>query len=144
MKVLTVVALLVLVAPCLAPAQSAEEALKKLEADWANALVKKDLAALAKLMPDDWTWIDSEGTVWTKAQSIAVLKSAEDVVSSQVLSDMKVRVYGDAAVVTGIYTSKETFKGKDISGTYRFTDTWVKRGGSWQCVATHSTKVVKK
>ena len=144
MKLLTIVSLMALVVPCLSPAQSAEETLKKLEVDWGNALVKKDFTTLEKLVSNDWTLIDSEGTVWSNAQSLAVLKSGEDVVSSFVLSDMSVRVYGDAAVVTGVTTSKETLKGKDVSGTYRFTDTWVKRKGSWQCVATHSSKVVKK
>jgi ketosteroid isomerase-like protein len=143
-KLFTIALLLALVAPCLSPAQSAEEALKKLETDWGNALVKKDFTTLEKVASSDWTWIDPEGTVWSKTQSLAVLKSGEDVVSSFVLSDMTVRVYGNAAVVTGVTTSKETLKGKDVSGTYRFTDTWVKRGASWQCVATHSSKVTRR
>ena len=58
--------------------------------------------------------------------------------------DMKARVYGDAAVVTGRNTSKETLKGKDISGLYRWTDTWIKEAGRWQCVATHASMIVQK
>ena len=57
---------------------------------------------------------------------------------------MKVRVYGDAAVVLGRNTVKEQYKGKDISGQSRFTDTWVKKDGRWQCVATAGSKITKK
>ena len=59
-------------------------------------------------------------------------------------NDMKARVYGDAAVVTGGNTTKETIKGKDISGLYRWTDTWIKKAGRWQCVATHASKIAEK
>ena len=55
---------------------------------------------------------------------------------------MKVRVFGNAAVVTGRTTIKGgKYKGKDISGQYRFTDTWVKRNGHWLCVASANTRV---
>jgi ketosteroid isomerase-like protein len=80
----------------------------------------------------------------TKTQILDMLKSGEDVVTSAVSTDMKVRVYGDAAVVTGRYTAKEQLKGKDISGTSVFTDTWVKRPGGWVCVATHGSRVAQQ
>jgi hypothetical protein len=57
---------------------------------------------------------------------------------------MNVRIYGDTAVVTGINVLKETLRGRDIGGTFRFTDTFVRRGGAWQCVAGHSSKMLKK
>ena len=129
-----------------APAKGAsvEQELIKLENDWNDAMVKRDLAALSRILADDWTFIDDEGTVVTKAQSLANFKSGVHVVSSAVADEMKVRVYGEAAVVLGRNTVKEQYKGKDISGQYRFTDTWVKKEGRWQCVATAGTKITKK
>jgi ketosteroid isomerase-like protein len=118
-----------------------EQQLKKLEMQWADAEVRKDVAVLDRLLADDFTNTVPEGKVFTKAQFMADFKSGEDVSTSQVLSDMKVRVYGDTAVVTYVEQAKETYKGRDISGTSRWTDTWVKRGGSWQCVASHGSKV---
>ena len=123
---------------------SAEQELLKLEQDWTNAEVKADLAFLDRILADDWLFTDPDGVVWTKAKSLAVLKSGEDVVSSMVPDDMKVRIYGDAAVVTGRATTKETFKGKDISGLHRWTDTWIKKAGRWQCVATHASAIAQK
>jgi len=46
--------------------------------------------------------------------------------------------------VTGRFTQKGTYKGKDISGTGRFTDTFVKRNGKWRCVATQGTMISQK
>jgi ketosteroid isomerase-like protein len=116
----------------------------QLEQDWTKALIKADVAFLDRLVAEDWVFTDPEGVVWTKAQSLAILKSGEDVITSLVPDDMKARVYGDAAVVTGRNTTKETLKGKDISGQYRWTDTWIKKAGRWQCVATHASIIVQK
>jgi ketosteroid isomerase-like protein len=130
-----------------APAKGAsvEQELIKLENDWNNAMVKRDVAALSRIVTDDWTTIDpDDGTIMTKAQSLADLKSGEDVYTSAVGDEWKVRVYGDAAVVLSRETVKEHYKGKDVSGQYRFTDTWIKKAGRWQCVASAGTKIAKK
>jgi ketosteroid isomerase-like protein len=55
-----------------------------------------------------------------------------------------VQPYGDTAIATGIVVIKGTSKGKDVSGRSQWTDTWIKRGGQWQCVASHSTRITKK
>jgi ketosteroid isomerase-like protein len=123
---------------------SVEQELIKLELEWANANVKVDVAFLDKIIADDWVFTDPDGVIWTKAGSLASLKSGEDKVSSMVTDDTKARVYGDAAVVMGRNVTKETFKGKDVSGTFRWTDTWIKKAGRWQCVATHASKVAGK
>jgi ketosteroid isomerase-like protein len=141
MKIATIAFGLASCIPYLATAQSAEQQLKKLEMQWADAGVKKDLAVIDRLLADDFITTDPEGEVFTKTEEIAFLESGEDIVSSAALSDIKVRVYGDAAVVTYVYKAKETLKGRDVSGTSRWTDTWVKRGGSWQCAASHGSMI---
>jgi ketosteroid isomerase-like protein len=123
---------------------TAEQELIKLENEWADAWVKSDVAFFERIMTDDYSWTASEGYVCTKADNIALAKSGEDVIVSWVLTDMKVRVYGDAAVVTGCQTIKETYKGEDVSGQERWTHTWVKRSGRWQCVAAHSSLMAQK
>ncbi|MBZ5565051.1 MAG: nuclear transport factor 2 family protein [Acidobacteriia bacterium] len=129
-----------------APAKGAsvEQELIKLENDWNNALVKRDVTALSGMMAEDWTVVDPEGTVENKTQFLAEIKSGEDMTTSAMADEMKVRVYGDAGVVLGRNTVKEKYKGKDVSGQYRFTDTWVKKAGRWQCVATAVTKITKR
>jgi ketosteroid isomerase-like protein len=119
----------------------AEQELINLENRWEDASLKGDTAFLERIMAEDFTDTDPEGTVSTKAQDIANIKSGELKFTSATIDDMKARVYGDAAVVTGRNTMKGQFKGKDISGQYRWTDTWVKRDGRWQCVAGHASTI---
>ena len=128
------------------PAENAsvEQELIKLKKDWAAAVVKRDLAFLDRILADDYAWTASDGNVWSKAETLASLKSRDDVVSSCVTDDFKVRVYGDTALVTARSTFKETLHGKDVSGQERFTDTWVKRVGRWQCVAMHCSKIAQR
>src|SRR5207249_9657661 len=100
---------------------------------------------LQRLYADEYLSTDQDGVTWTKSQDIAIanITSGTLKLASYKLEDMKVHVYGDAAVVTGGNTIKATFQGKDVSG-HRFTDVFVKRAGRWQCVATQGTIVTKK
>jgi len=121
-----------------------EQELIKLENEWADAWVKSDVAFFDRIMADDYTWTSPWGEVSTKADNLALVKSGKDAITSWVLADMKVRVYGDAAVVTGRDTIKETYKGEDVSSQNRWTHTWVNRAGRWQCAAAHSSEIARK
>ena len=124
---------------------SPDQELIKLENEWRDALVKHDWAFLDQILADDCIWTDPDGNVWTKAQFLASLKSGEDILTAAEADKIRVRVYGDAAVVTGRTTVKEQYKGKDISGQYQWTDMWVKDyAGRWQCVASHSSRIAQK
>jgi ketosteroid isomerase-like protein len=121
-----------------------EQELIQLEDEWGDAFLKRDVAFMDRIMADDATWTSPEGIVSTKAQYLASFKSLEGVDTSWVNDEMKVRVYGDTAVVTGRTTFKWTNKGKDFSGQERWTDTWVKLAGHWGFVAGHNSKIVNK
>lgn len=122
------------------PTENVEQALIKLEREWAEALVKADTATLDRVMADDWSMTTWDGRTQTKAQSIAEIKSGVSKFEAASVDGFKVRVFGDAAVVTLTQTEKSQEKGKDSSGRYLYTDVWVKRDGKWQAVATHGTK----
>lgn len=100
------------------PAQTktgtAEQDLLKLVKDWSNAEAKADIAFLDRILSDDWEFTEADG-VTSKAQFLAALKSGDVVGIFSVLDNIKVRVYGDAAVVTGRETFKAKVRGKDIS-----------------------------
>lgn len=123
---------------------SSEKEILKLENQWCEAVVKRDTTTLQRLYADEYLCTGSGGDVWNKVQEIAGIASGTYVATSFNLDDMKSHIYGNVAVVTGSNTIKATYKGKDISGKYRFTDVFVKRSGRWQCVATQSTLVPKK
>ncbi len=121
-----------------------EQEIIKLEKETGDAMVKRDVAFFDRVTTDDFIWTDADGNIWTKAEIIANLKSGDDVISSWIIDDYRVRVYGDAAVCMARVNSKEQFKGQDVSGQTRWTDTLVKRGGRWQIVASHSSRIAQK
>ena len=117
----------------------AEQELIRLEKGWTDAMVRRDIAYFESNLAEEFF---EDGILMTRTEYIAALKSGEFVAQSAVLDDIKVRVYGDAAVTCGRTTLKGQYKGEDVSGCYRWTDTWIMRAGRWQCVAGHGSKVV--
>jgi len=88
--------------------ESMEQEFIKLEEEIGHAWAKHDAASYDRILADDYIWTDSDGIVWAKAQDLEILKSGEVVTTSYVVDDREVRVYGEAAVVTGRTTIKET------------------------------------
>lgn len=126
-----------------APSTSADVvALTQMDREWIEAIQKKDAATLERIIADDWVGIDmNEGRRWTKAETIAELKSEENRIESFTLDSAQVRVFGDVAVVTGGDTRKSQYEGTDSSGRYVWTDVYVKRDGRWQAVASQWARV---
>src|SRR5207237_2265957 len=125
----------------LAWAANVEEELKKLETDRAAAAVKGDVATLEKQTSDDYTFINLYGQMSDKSQMVNNFKTGRTKITSNEVSDMKVRVYGNTAVITGKADVAGTMAGKDTKGQIMFTRVYVKKGGSWQSVAFQQTLV---
>ena len=149
MKRLLVV-LLLLVFPSLAFADqpgkmtSSEKALLKIEEDLLAGILKSDWALFDRYMAPGFVFVGPDGSMQDKAQWMADAKSGALKIESSKNEDMKVRVYGDTAVVTYRSIDKGTFKGMDISGQYRWTDVFIKRAGKWQIVSTQGSPIPKK
>ena len=116
-----------------------EQELMKLEVLWNDvATIKKDRATLEQILADDYFYTHSNGSTSNKAQEIA------DTMSSQWTSSktdvMKVRVFGDVAIVTGRQVLLGTTKGY-VSGPRRFTDLFVRRNGKWLVLGGQSTVI---
>lgn len=126
-----------------AKASPAEQAITQIENDWAVALQKNDQATIDRITAPDWMLTDPTGALITKAAADADMKAGNMKIESFKIDELKVKVFGDTAIVYGLETEKSTYKGNDSSGQYRFTDVFVKQGGAWKAVATHVSKVVK-
>jgi ketosteroid isomerase-like protein len=124
-----------------AAAGSVEAALIALEEKWDAANSKNDAGALGAILADTFISTDNDGKVRTKAEMLARVKSGEVKYQTSKVSDMKVYVYGEAAVVNGRWTAKFVDKGKAVDTTERFTDTWVRLNGQWRCVATQGSTI---
>ncbi len=120
---------------------SDEQELIRLATAWENCLVTRDVATLDRLWAEEYTSGTPDGKVRSKKQELAEIQSDDHKIVAATCEDLQARVYGDTGVTTGIAVEKGYYKDVDISGRYRFTDTWVKRDGRWQCVATHASKV---
>jgi hypothetical protein len=107
-----------------------------------DAMVKKDRAAMEQLFADDYTYIHSNGRVQAKAQDIVENLSPELKWTADNFADLKARVYGEAAIVTGAETLVGAAKNY-APGPRRITDVWVKRNGRWQSAGGISTVVSK-
>ena len=126
--------------------ESVEQALMKLEKEWMEAAFKHDTESIEKLdrMIADEFIMTFDGSIFTKAQFFEFVKSREEELLSYVMDEWKVRVYGDAAVVMARNTFKTRLAGKETTDHNRFTDTWIKRDGRWQCVAAHNSTIAQK
>jgi ketosteroid isomerase-like protein len=112
-----------------------------LEAAWNHAEQTKDVAALDQLLAADFLSTDYDGSIATKREYLASIKR-EGLEPEQIINEEQhEHVYGDCAVVTGIYREKGMNKGKAYSRRGRFTDTWLKVNDTWQCVASQSTLI---
>lgn len=117
----------------------AEKELSQLERDWAAAYVRGDAEAISRYIANDASLTDPGGAVYTKNDLVNAVKAGDLKFETLDVSDVKTKVYGDTAVVTYSSKSKGTFKGQDVSGEERWTDVFVRRGGQWECVASHGS-----
>ncbi len=123
---------------------SAESDLKELTQKWLDAYVKADTATLKTIEADDWTFVDSDGTLINKAKDIKELEDKTFVCKSATASDVKVKTMGDnnAAVMATIKMAG-TYKGEEFSGEFRSIDVFEKKDGKWQAIYSQITKVGK-
>ena len=115
-----------------------------LEREWIDAGQKGDASWFERHLAATFVNTDESGTVSDKAAMIKEVRSREAKLESVSYAALDTKAYGDTVIATGITVRKGTLKGSDISGRFAWTDTWVKLGGEWQCVAGHASTVSAK
>lgn len=108
-----------------------------LEHAWNQAEAFKDLKALDAILDNAIVYVDSDGTLMTKPEFLAHVKSAH--LQQVVTQSMSVQFFGQAAIVTGTYQSSEFQNGRSLVRRGRFVDAWVLKGSTWVCVAAEAT-----
>jgi ketosteroid isomerase-like protein len=119
-------------------------AVRALELKWTESYKLHQIDILSSLLADDFVITIEDGSIYSKAGYIS--HSADNSVHVEVaeLSDLKVRMHGDTAVVTGAYHERGLSKGKSYEYHDRLTDVWMKSSGKWQVVASHYSVPVKQ
>jgi ketosteroid isomerase-like protein len=115
--------------------------LEALNRRWMESYVNGDVAFLEQHLAEDYVGTFPDGAVLDKKAEIHALLSGAVVLHEMRASEMRVRLYGEAAVITGQSTIKARVQGHDESGQFRFTDVWIKHGERWLAVASQVTRI---
>ena len=121
-----------------------EQALIKIQHEWAEARLKRDSSFPQRIEADDFTVVWFNGTTVSKEEDLKSYESTDTVFTDFKIDDLKVRFYGDMAIVVGQGSIKAHTKTQDLSGKYVWTDTFVKQRGAWTAVGSQVTPVVQK
>ena len=125
----------------IANSQSDEKYIRSSESAWAESVATNDSSVVERILADDCVWV-LDGRILTKAQAVAEAKNGPGDFLSDHVEYAHVRFFGDTAVVQGseIWTRKGGREGRFI-----WTDTWLRRNGQWQIVASEDVSVpIKK
>jgi ketosteroid isomerase-like protein len=120
-----------------------EEELLKVEKGFVDAIAKNDLEAIERFITDDWIIINADGGIIDRERFLQVIKSGTLTHEMMESDDMRVRVYGDSAVVSTLTRSKGKFMGQEFTTHERSTDVFVRCDGRWRCVLTQLTASTK-
>jgi ketosteroid isomerase-like protein len=122
---------------------AAQRTLFRLESDWARAVVNRDSAAMSRLVAPRWVYSDESG-VMNRAEGIKAFTAGTDTVREASNSEMKAIVYPNTAVVIGILHMKGRGPAGPFTRRFRYTDTWAKLDGRWQCIASQDYLMPEK
>jgi ketosteroid isomerase-like protein len=115
--------------------------LKELGQDWAAAELRGDTAFLQQALVDDFVAVGPRGFMLTKDQWISRHESRALRYESFRWDDEQVRVYGDAAAMTGRQTVKGTYEGHELEDQFRATLVFVKQQERWLLAGLHLSPI---
>jgi ketosteroid isomerase-like protein len=135
---------------CLAGTASARDAaqdelaIRRVEAELCKAFEDGDAQILRGDLDATFTLTNSRGEISDFTQNLEEVAKREPRYEVFRNHDQNVRLYGDAAIVTGITTVKGRSKGEPFAADFEFTDTYVRRNGHWLLAASHASRLSTK
>jgi ketosteroid isomerase-like protein len=118
-------------------------AIRKLEEKWTESYKNRQIDMLSSMLADDFVITVEDGNTYSKSGYISHTADASVHVDVAEMSDLKVRMHGNIAVVTGAYHERGKSNGKPYEYRDRLTDVWMKVGSKWQVVASHYSVPLK-
>jgi ketosteroid isomerase-like protein len=122
-------------------AASPEEEVKAAEMAWVEGITKNDFPKLEKVLAEDLYYLHSTGSADTKASYIDSMKTGRQKYASAKIRELKVRVYGKAAVINGDADFEFITAGKPGKGRLKYTHVFAKGPKGWQLVSHQSLRV---
>ena len=117
--------------------------IRALETKWTDSYKQHSIDILSSLLAEDFVITVEDGSTFSKAGYISHTADSSVKVEVAEQSDLKVRIHGDTAIVTGAYYEKGESNGKRYEYHDRLTDVWMKIGGKWKVVASHYSVPLK-
>ena len=118
-----------------------EQAVRQLERERVEAMLRGDAAFIERNYADDYLSTSAAGLVRDRSEVVADFRSGALKYESMTHEEVRVRLYGNTAVVTGFDEVRGRDRGQELSGRRRFTRVWVKQGGRWRLVSNHVTRL---
>lgn len=112
-------------------------AIRTLEFKLVDCYKRHEVEVFASVLDDDFVITFEDGSTYSKTGYLAYSTSASTRVETVEIPEMKIRLHGDTAVVTGIYHEKGMDSQKSYDYHDRFTDVWMKKAGKWRLIAAH-------
>jgi hypothetical protein len=129
------------VAPAQTPTNTDVTAVSNLEKDAVKADLAGDPGFYQRVLAEDWTRGDSDGTYFTKATLLNLMADNNSIkTSSEEISELKVRIYGNTAIATYKDTYDLLIKGQRRAHSIIVTDTFIRMGGEWKQIASHGSE----
>ena len=126
--------------------EAARSKIVALEQLWNQAYKSGDTKALDSILDDAIVLVNDDGSVQTKAEFLASVKSSAPQPTAQqqqvAPESLNVHVHGTVAIATGVMRVKGVEGGKAYTRRERFVDTWLLKHGSWVCIGTDATPVL--
>jgi ketosteroid isomerase-like protein len=129
--------------PATAAAGGKKMSVRDMEEKWEASVPSHDFSTVQGYVAADFVGVSSKGKFTDRNSVLAEFKNDKDTYKSAKNEKLNVKNFGpNVTVVNGRAREKGTGKdGKPFDRTFLFTDTWMLRGGQWQCVASHVTKI---
>jgi ketosteroid isomerase-like protein len=118
--------------------------IRKLEEKWTESYKKRQIEILSSLLAEDFVITVEDGNTYSKSGYITHTADSSVQVDIAEISDLKVRMHGNTAVVTGAYHERGKSNGKPYEYLDRLTDVWMKVGNRWQVVSSHYSVPLKQ
>jgi ketosteroid isomerase-like protein len=122
----------------------AADELIRLDADFQRAVGAKDADAVAKFLTDDFILITGSSRILTKQELLKEVASATLKWELNASREVRVRIHGDAAVVTALLDQKGMDNNEPFDSPVRYTDTWIRENGTWRQISGHASPVKQK
>ncbi len=120
-----------------------QELLNQLNTTYDSALLQSDTAKIGRLYASDFEYITPEGQIRNRKEQLDNIKNGGLLLQHAQSDEVKIRLYGDMAVLTGVFTGRGVYRGNPIDSRERYSTVWIRKDSSWQMVMEQGTRIAQ-